>query len=68
MKNATVEIKRDPSDVCAVIMVVRVVNELLSVPVFTGFGIMPLVCAGIIWTLLGRIPPLSSGLDFTGAS
>jgi preprotein translocase subunit SecY len=44
------------------------VNELLSVRVFVGFGIMPLVCASIIWTLLGPISPLSSGLDFTVAS
>jgi hypothetical protein len=45
MKNAAAEIKRNPCDVCAVTMVVGVVNEVLSVPVFIGFGIMPLVCA-----------------------
>jgi len=44
-----------------------VVDHFSYVPVFVGFGIMPLVCAGIIWTLLGPISPLSSGLDFTGA-
>ena len=68
MKNAAVKIKRDLSDVCAVTLVVGVVNELLSVPVFIGFDIMPLVCAGIIWTLLGPISPLSRGADFAQAA
>jgi ACS family hexuronate transporter-like MFS transporter len=30
-------------------------------PVFIGFGVMPLVCAGILWTLLGPISKLSAG-------
>ena len=33
-------------------------------PVFFGFGIMPLVGALIIWTLLGPIPPGAAGTDF----
>lgn len=34
-----------------------VVDHFSYVPVFIGFGIMPLVCALIIWTLLGPIRP-----------
>jgi ACS family hexuronate transporter-like MFS transporter len=45
-----------------------VIDHFSYVPVFIGFGIMPLVCAGILWTLLGPISPSSSGLDFTEAS
>jgi MFS transporter, ACS family, hexuronate transporter len=36
-----------------------VVDHFSYVPVFIGFGIMPLVCTLIIWTLLGPISPAS---------
>jgi ACS family hexuronate transporter-like MFS transporter len=45
-----------------------VIDRFSYLPVFVGFGLMPLVCAGILWTLLGPISPLSRGLDFTEAS
>jgi ACS family hexuronate transporter-like MFS transporter len=45
-----------------------VIDRFSYVPVFIGFGLMPLVCAGILWTLLGPISPLSRGLDFAEAS
>jgi len=45
-----------------------VIDHFSFVPVFVGFGIMPLVCAGIIWTLLGPISPLSRGADFAQAA
>jgi ACS family hexuronate transporter-like MFS transporter len=44
------------------------VDHFSYTPVFIGFGIMPLVCAAILWTVLGAISPASSGLDFTEAS
>jgi MFS transporter, ACS family, aldohexuronate transporter len=34
-----------------------VVDHFSYVPVFIGFGLMPLVCALIIWTMLGPISP-----------
>jgi len=40
-----------------------VVDRFSFVPVFIGFGLMPLLCAGILWTLLGPITPASSGLN-----
>ena len=40
-----------------------VVDRFSFVPVFIGFGLMPLVCVGILWTLLGPIAPLSRGAD-----
>jgi ACS family hexuronate transporter-like MFS transporter len=45
-----------------------VIDHYSYVPVFIGFGLMPLVSAGIIWTLLGPISPASSGLDFKEVS
>ena len=45
-----------------------VIDRFSYLPVFIGFGIMPLLCAGILWTLLGPISPLSRGLDFTRAT
>jgi ACS family hexuronate transporter-like MFS transporter len=45
-----------------------VIDRFSYLPVFVGFGLMPLVCAGIIWTLLGPISPLSRGLGFTEAA
>ena len=33
------------------------VDHYSYTPVFFGFGVMPLICAGILWTLLGRIAP-----------
>jgi len=44
------------------------VDRFSYTPVFIGFGIMPLVCTAILWTVLGPISPASSGLDFTEAS
>jgi ACS family hexuronate transporter-like MFS transporter len=32
-------------------------------PLFVGFGLMPLVCAGILWALLGPISPLAAEKD-----
>jgi hypothetical protein len=34
------------------------------VPVFIGFGIIPLICAAIVWTLLGPLTYGAAGLDF----
>jgi ACS family hexuronate transporter-like MFS transporter len=34
-----------------------VVDRYSYVPVFIGFGILPLICATIIWTLLGPLHP-----------
>ena len=34
-----------------------VVDHYSYVPVFIGFGILPLICATIIWTLLGPLHP-----------
>jgi ACS family hexuronate transporter-like MFS transporter len=34
------------------------------VPVFIGFGLMPLICAGIVWALLGPLTYGAAGLDF----
>lgn len=44
-----------------------VIDRFSYLPVFIGFGLMPLVCAGILWTLLGPISPSSSGLNLTEA-
>jgi ACS family hexuronate transporter-like MFS transporter len=38
-----------------------VVEHYSYTPVFIGFGVMPLVCATIIWTLMGPISPESAG-------
>ena len=40
-----------------------VVDHFSFTPVFIGFGVMPLLCAAILWTLVGPISPASSGLD-----
>jgi preprotein translocase subunit SecY len=45
-----------------------VIDRFSFLPVFIGFGLMPLVCAGIIWTLLGPISPLSRELGLTEAA
>jgi ACS family hexuronate transporter-like MFS transporter len=45
-----------------------VIDRFSYLPVFIGFGLMPLVCAGILWALLGPISPLSQALDFTQSS
>jgi MFS transporter, ACS family, hexuronate transporter len=42
-----------------------VIDHFSYVPVFFGFGIMPLVCTAILWTLLGPISPASAGVNFT---
>ena len=39
------------------------VDHFSYTPVFFGFGVMPLICAAILWTMLGPIAPASSGLD-----
>jgi MFS transporter, ACS family, hexuronate transporter len=39
------------------------VDRFSYTPVFIGFGLMPLVCAAILWTLLGPISPASSGFE-----
>ncbi|HKS94716.1 MAG TPA: MFS transporter, partial [Terriglobia bacterium] len=33
-----------------------VIDRFSYVPVFVAFGLMPLICAAILWTLLGPIP------------
>jgi len=45
-----------------------VLDHFSYVPVFVGFGLLPLVSAGVLWTLLGPISPRSSGLDLAEAS
>lgn len=44
-----------------------VVDHFSYAPVFIGFGIMPLICAAILWTLTGPISAVSSGLKFAVA-
>jgi MFS transporter, ACS family, hexuronate transporter len=34
-----------------------IVDRWSYVPVCNGFGLMPLICAGILWTLLGPLNP-----------
>src|SRR5260370_21917749 len=34
-----------------------VVERYSSTPVFFGFGILPLICATILWTLMGPLTP-----------
>jgi MFS transporter, ACS family, hexuronate transporter len=41
------------------------IDHFSYVPVFIGFGLMPLVCTAILWTLVGPILPASSGLNLT---
>ncbi len=45
-----------------------VLDHFSYVPVFVGFGLLPLVSAGLLWTLLGPISTASSGLDLGEAS
>jgi ACS family hexuronate transporter-like MFS transporter len=45
-----------------------VIDRFSYLPVFVGFGLMPLICTGILWTLLGPISPLPLGVDFNSAS
>jgi MFS transporter, ACS family, hexuronate transporter len=40
------------------------VDHFSFTSVFIGFGLMPLLSASILWTLLGPISSASSGLDF----
>jgi len=40
-----------------------VVEHYSYVPVFFGFGIMPLICAAILWTLLGPIRYGAAGFE-----
>ncbi|HLY59141.1 MAG TPA: MFS transporter [Terriglobia bacterium] len=37
------------------------VDHFSYLPVFIGFGIMPLICAGILWAAVGPIRPCSTG-------
>jgi ACS family hexuronate transporter-like MFS transporter len=41
-----------------------VVDHYSYVPVFLGFGILPLICAAIIWMLLGPLEFGAAGFDF----
>jgi len=34
-----------------------VVDHYSYTPVFFGFGLMPLICAAIVWTLTGPLRP-----------
>jgi len=45
-----------------------VLDHFSYVPVFVGFGLLPLVSAGLLWTLLGPISTRSCGLDLAEAS
>jgi len=45
-----------------------VIDRYSYLPAFIGFGLMPLICASILWTLLGPIAPLSRARDFNSAS
>jgi ACS family hexuronate transporter-like MFS transporter len=45
-----------------------VIDRFSYLPVFIGFGLMPLICTGILWTLLGPISPFSPGADLNSAS
>jgi len=45
-----------------------VLDHFSYVPVFVGFGLLPLVSAGMLWTLLGPISAASSGFDLGEAS
>ncbi|MGA3323984.1 MAG: MFS transporter [Terriglobia bacterium] len=45
-----------------------VLDHFSYVPVFVGFGLLPLVSAGLLWALLGPISTQSSGLDVGEAS
>jgi hypothetical protein len=45
-----------------------VIDRFSYLPVFVGFGLMPLICTAILWTLLGPIAPLSRAVDFNSAS
>jgi ACS family hexuronate transporter-like MFS transporter len=45
-----------------------VVDRFSFLPVFVGFGLMPLLCTGILWTLLGPITPSFLEVDFNPAS
>ena len=45
-----------------------VIDRFSYLPVFIGFGLMPLICTGILWTLLGPISPLSRAVESNSAS
>jgi ACS family hexuronate transporter-like MFS transporter len=45
-----------------------VIDHYSYVPVFFGFGLMPLVCAAILWILLGPISPASAGMNLMETS
>jgi ACS family hexuronate transporter-like MFS transporter len=40
-----------------------VVERYSYTPVFFGFGILPLICATILWTLLGPLTPHAIGVE-----
>jgi ACS family hexuronate transporter-like MFS transporter len=44
-----------------------VIDRFSYLPVFIGFGLMPLICTVILWTLLGPISPSSREVDFNPA-
>jgi serine/threonine protein kinase len=45
-----------------------VIDHFSFLPAFISFGLTPLVCAGILWTVPGRISPLSRELGLTKAA
>ena len=44
------------------------VDHYSYTPVFIGFGIMPLICSAIIWTLLGPLRPPQAATGSIAAS
>jgi ACS family hexuronate transporter-like MFS transporter len=43
-----------------------VIDRFSYLPVFIGFGLMPLLCAAILWSLLGPISPWSRKMQAAG--
>lgn len=37
----------------------RIVDHFSYVPVFVGFGLLPLICAGLLWLFLGPLSPVA---------
>ncbi|MGH9357382.1 MAG: MFS transporter [Terriglobia bacterium] len=50
------------------LMTGSVIDHFSYVPVFFGFGLMPLACVGILWTLVGPISNTSSRLEYKEAT
>jgi len=45
-----------------------VIDRFSYLPVFIGFGVMPLICTVILWTLLGPISPSSREVNLDSVS